>query len=131
MSWNFDIGAAPRGRNITVKRTVKGEDKEFVEFVPEHVWLASACGKVIKSAWVPANKFHNGYWPGFAQNGVTPPIAWQPFVVPSHPNIPVQDAKAATTEPKATAESEPEQSAQIRRPEPNFNFIIDDCGGGE
>lgn len=103
MTWNFDMTSAP---------------------LDQKLWLASVCGKVIPTSWDKKR----GQWAGFATNG-TPPVAWQPYVVPAHPNTPVQVARAVTTEPKATAESEPEQSVQIRRPDPLF--ILDDCGSGQ
>jgi hypothetical protein len=87
--WNHDMTTAPRGRTVTVMRNTKTKDGVIrvpvQEFEPEHVWLASSCGKVIRSYWIPANKNHDGYWPGFAQKGGTQPIAWQPFVTPVHP----------------------------------------------
>lgn len=104
--WNFDIAAAPRGRNITVKRTVKGEDKEFVEFVPDIIWLATNAenGQVVRSYWIPKTNHSPARWAGLATG--EQPLAWHEFFVPVHP-------KAA---PAVVKESE--------------HFIIDDCGGG-
>jgi hypothetical protein len=126
MTWNFDMASAPRGRQITVKRTVRGEEKETLEFVPDIIWIACKGGEVIRSYWISESKHSAARWAGAATG--EEPLAWHEFFKPAHPNIPVQDAKAATTEPKATAESEPEQSVQIRRPEPHF--ILDDVGSG-
>lgn len=110
MTWSFDMSTAPRGKHVTVTRKVKTADgvvdRSVDEFAPEQVWLASSCGKVIKSSWVPANGRHNGYWSGFAQDGGTPPIAWHPYVIPAHPG-----ARTAV-------------SHKINLP------IIDDVGGG-
>ncbi|NTF67939.1 hypothetical protein [Rhizobium rhizogenes] len=90
MSWNHDISQAPRGHMITVMRNTKTKDGIFrvpvEEFEPDILWLATICGKVIRSYWVPANGRHDGYWPGFAQKDGTPPVAWQPYVIPTHPN---------------------------------------------
>lgn len=59
-SWNFDLSAAPKDGKV---------------------WLASNCGKVIPTYWDKKRE----QWAGFATNG-TPPVAWQPYVVPVHPN---------------------------------------------
>lgn len=60
MTWSFDMSTAPRD---------------------SRVWLASPCGKVIPTTWDKKR----GQWAGFATNG-KPPIAWQTYVVPAHPN---------------------------------------------
>ncbi|MDQ0320014.1 hypothetical protein QO002_002152 [Pararhizobium capsulatum DSM 1112] len=51
------------------------------------VWLATKCGKVIKSAWIDG-KGLPGRWAGLATKEL--PIAWQPYVVPAHPSATVQ-----------------------------------------
>ncbi|MFB9952067.1 hypothetical protein ACFFP0_24730 [Rhizobium puerariae] len=59
--WNHDIASAPRDRKL---------------------WLASECGKVIGlTAW----DGKRNQWAGFATTG-KPPLAWQPYIVPVHPN---------------------------------------------
>lgn len=99
MTWNHDISAAPRGRTINVVRNTKTKDGVIrvpvEEFEPDILWLASSCGKVIRSYWIPANKHHDGYWAGFAQKGGTPPVAWQNYVVPEHPHAMPLDEVAA------------------------------------
>ncbi len=60
--WNQDISAAPRNSDI---------------------WLATKCGKVIKSYWI--DKFGPGRWAGLGTK--EQPVAWQAFVVPAHPGI--------------------------------------------
>lgn len=99
MTWNHDISSAPRGRTINVMRNTKTKDGVIrvpvEEFEPDILWLASSCGKVIRSYWIPANKHHDGYWAGFAQKGGTPPVAWQNYVVPEHPHAKALDEVAA------------------------------------
>jgi hypothetical protein len=58
--WNLNLSEAPTDRDL---------------------WLASKCGKVIKTAWDKKR----GQWAGFATNG-SAPIAWQVYVVPVHPH---------------------------------------------
>lgn len=94
--WNFDMSTAPKGKMVT-SIVSAGKDKdgnpktrEVTEHVPDYIWAASACGKVIKSCWQPANKFHDGHFLSFASDPKygSGPIAWQPFIVPRHPNDP-------------------------------------------
>lgn len=75
MTWNHNLSTAPQDAPI---------------------WLASVCGKVIKSQWAKTKT--GGYWPGFKSDGSTPPIAWQPFVVPTHPGAVVQPMGVSTGE---------------------------------
>lgn len=83
MNWNHDISAAPRGKMVHSTRTVGDRVHEISDFVPDHIWAASKCGKVIKSYWIPPVGKADGRWSGFA-NGEQP-IAWQHYVVPDHP----------------------------------------------
>ncbi|RVP13124.1 hypothetical protein CN085_19625 [Sinorhizobium meliloti] len=53
MSWNFDIATAPRGRMVTKTVTTKDGDKTFEVFQQEELILASKCGKVTLSYWIP------------------------------------------------------------------------------
>lgn len=76
-SWNFDISKAPRGRYEIVNRRFGKTFSDMKVFVPEPVILASKCGKVIKSRYIPDEK----RWECF-QKGEQP-IAWMPW--PSHP----------------------------------------------
>jgi len=100
MTWSFDISSAPRGHNITVMRTARSKDGvtrvPVKEFEPDHVWLATICGKVIKSYWIPETDKNEGRWAGFATK--EQPKAWQPFIVPVHPD---QKTAAATDSPEA------------------------------
>ncbi|MGV2099022.1 hypothetical protein [Rhizobium sp. 21-4511-3d] len=87
--WNFDMTAAPLGKEVTVTRqvTVDGEkqDRQFKEHHVAPVWLATADGKVHRSYWIPAMKTSAGRWAGFSENS-DQPIAWMPFEVPAHPD---------------------------------------------
>lgn len=68
--WNHNLSAAPQDAPV---------------------WLASKCGKVIKSAWIDG-KGAPGRWAGLATK--EQPVAWQPFVMPAHPG--------ATSQPVGT-----------------------------
>jgi len=84
MSWNFDISTAPRGRTVKTERQTPKGIRTVESFEPDILILASACGKVLRSYWVPANDHHDGYWAGFAQKDGTPPVAWMHW--PAHPS---------------------------------------------
>ncbi len=75
--WNHDISSAPRDSDI---------------------WLATKCGKVIKSYWI--EKFGPGRWAGLGTK--EQPIAWQAFVVPAHPS---QAETSRQTSPVVETES--------------------------
>lgn len=86
MSWNPDISEAPLGRTVQIQRLVKdknsasGQSLKFVdEFVRDDVILASKCGKVIKSYWIPDEHRFAGFSQGEA------PTAWMPW--PQHPSV--------------------------------------------
>ena len=76
--WNFDISAAPRGK--IVQRTVKVKDKDVTSdvFRPDRLILATKCGKVTTSQYIPDQK----RWEFLATG--EEPVAWQ--VWPSHPH---------------------------------------------
>ncbi|PDT47307.1 hypothetical protein CO661_14085 [Sinorhizobium fredii] len=72
MGWNFDISEAPRGRMITVTEADRnGVLKERQEFRHDHVILASKCGKVTRSYWIP----DENRWCMFSKH--EEPKAWQ------------------------------------------------------
>jgi len=60
-TWNFDISAAPRDRDI---------------------WLATKCGSVLKSYWIEKSGARR--WAGLGTK--EQPVAWQLFTIPAHPN---------------------------------------------
>jgi len=84
VGWNFDITAAPRGKTVTHERRVGDSTHEIRDFVPDFIWIASKCGKVIRSYWIPEAGKNPGRWSGLATG--EQPIAWQPYAVPVHPN---------------------------------------------
>jgi hypothetical protein len=79
MGWNFDIASAPRGK--TVSKTVNTNDgvKTFEVFERQEVILASKCGKVTLSYWIPDQE----RWCMFKKG--EEPIAWTPW--PAHPGV--------------------------------------------
>jgi hypothetical protein len=87
--WNFDISEAPRGTVQEIEQTRVYSDKsvETVRelFVPNWLWLASKCGKVIKAHWIPEKGRDGGRWLGF--NKGEEAVAWMPFVIPEHPHV--------------------------------------------
>lgn len=85
MSWNFDINTAPRGKKITSTRHVGKNTHEITDFVPDVIWAATKCGKVIRTYWIPENGKTPGRWSGLATG--ESPLAWQPFVTPEFPVI--------------------------------------------
>lgn len=121
MIWNRDITQAPKGQ--IVKRSVvttKG-DKSYDSFEPDYVILASKCGKVGKSYWLPMEDRWAGYQKG---EEVT---AWMPW--PTHPN----ELETAT---KSGADTDPGKTAAegiceaVTAGETATHFITDDCGSG-
>lgn len=77
MSWDFDIGAAPRGQTVQQNRKVGDKDTVVSVFVPDRVILATKCGKVTLSEWLPKE----ARWMMLATD--EQPVAWQ--IWPAHP----------------------------------------------
>lgn len=88
-NWNFDISEAPRGNMVKTEQMRLRSDRkvEYVteEFVPDWLWIATACGKVLKTHWKPKDKFGGDRFIGL--NKGEQPVAWQHFVVPVHPHV--------------------------------------------
>ena len=78
MTWDFDMNAAPRGRMWTVVAIKDGDLKERQEFRHDHVILASKCGKVMRSYWIPDEQ----RWCMFSKH--EEPVAW--MLWPDHPS---------------------------------------------
>jgi hypothetical protein len=80
MNWNHELTGIPCGSHPL--RTVQTKDgvKTYEEFQRDDVILASKCGKVIKSYWIPDEKRFAGFKKG------EEPIAWMHW--PRHPGIP-------------------------------------------
>lgn len=84
-NWNYDISAAPRGYYVEDKLPGRGGSVRIVRrHVAPRVLLASTCGKVITSRWLPPDEREKrpiGRWEFF--NADQQPLAWQPY--PMHP----------------------------------------------
>lgn len=74
MTWNHDIRTAPHGRYVVQQRR---EGVDVRVFVPERVILATKCGKVTISHYLPEEK----RWMMLAKG--EQPVAWQKW--PEHP----------------------------------------------
>lgn len=84
-NWNFNLDSAPRGHSDTEKRPAGKDGFRYIivyRYVP--VILASKCGKVVKSRWLPPEGKSRpiGRWEGFNPTG-DDPVAWMPW--PEHP----------------------------------------------
>ena len=76
--WNFDISQAPRGKTVeTVVQTAKGPRGQS-RFVPDRVILATKCGKVTLSHYIP----DEDRWMMLGKG--EQPDAW--FAWPTHPS---------------------------------------------
>ncbi|MDM9643854.1 hypothetical protein [Rhizobium sp. S163] len=136
MTWNTNIQEAPRGKTVQITRKKRVETKEAVdttfrttyEHQKEDVILATKCGKVIKTYWIPGEE----RWAGLA-NGEQPD-AWMAW--PKHPNF----IPAGETGMVLGTERERPLSIGLHTdgdPESRFDSaslhqhsIIDDCGSG-
>lgn len=76
-AWNFNIAEAPRGETVTKTSTVKDKEVSRKVFVPSPVILATKCGKVMGSEWLPQGE----RWHGLATD--EQPVAW--MLWPTHP----------------------------------------------
>ncbi|TIO15601.1 MAG: hypothetical protein E5X86_19715 [Mesorhizobium sp.] len=76
-AWNFDISQAPRGKMVeTITETTKGTRKS-IRFVPDKLIVATKCGKVTVSEFIP----DEGRWLMLGKG--EQPDAWMPW--PTHP----------------------------------------------
>ncbi|TBE67457.1 hypothetical protein [Rhizobium ruizarguesonis] len=91
-TWNSDISSAPRGTHFKRARVVKGKTQETEEFIPDHIWIATKCDKVLKSYFIPPAGKTAGRWSGLADG--EQPVAWQAFIVPVHPTFILEDSRA-------------------------------------
>lgn len=78
MTWNTNISEAPRGKTVSKNITTKDGVKPYDAFEQEDVILASKCGKVTRSYWIPKEN----RWCMFAKG--EEPVAWQEW--PIHPS---------------------------------------------
>lgn len=82
--WNFDIGSAPRGKFVVKHRTAGKADFDTRQFAPDRIILATKCGKVTNSHYLPDEKrwlmLHDG----------EQPVAWMHrrpgLALPDHPH---------------------------------------------
>ena len=77
-AWDFDISNAPRGNKVlAVQKRQKG-DVAVMRFVPDRVILATKCGKVTLSHFIP----EEDRWMMLAKG--EEPVAWMAW--PTHPH---------------------------------------------
>lgn len=79
MSWSFDISKAPRGSYVVVNRKFGKGQADTRVFKPDRVILATKCGKVTVSKYLPDEK----RWEMLAHG--EQPVAWQAW--PDHPHF--------------------------------------------
>jgi len=84
--FNFDMSVAPKGKLVTVIRTVNGKQRSYQEHHVAPLWIATHDGKVHRSYWIPATNTSAGRWSGFSPDS-SEPMAWQHFVTPVHPSL--------------------------------------------
>lgn len=77
MSWSFDISQAPLGRMVVHRHATKDGWTLSERFAPDSVILATKCGKVLKSHWLPLEE----RWVMLAKG--EEPVAWMAW--PDHP----------------------------------------------
>lgn len=79
MIWCTDISKAPRGKYVVVNRKVGKVQADQRVFRPDRVILATKCGKVTLSKYLPDEK----RWEMLAAG--EQPVAWQAW--PDHPRV--------------------------------------------
>jgi hypothetical protein len=79
MTWNFNISEAPRGRSVTQLRTIKGKEVSVAVFERDPVFLATKCGKVTTSYFIPKEN----RWCMLAAG--EEPVAWMAW--PTYPQV--------------------------------------------
>lgn len=123
--WSHDLTTAPRGKMEMATRKVGKNVHEVTDFVPDVLLLATKCGKVIRSYWIPESGKSPGRWSGLATG--EEPVAWAPWPVYE----PQSDAGAfAAVKGRARLASadsaEPPASGLIQ----TKHIFLDDCGSG-
>jgi hypothetical protein len=84
MTWSFDISEAPRGATVTEHRKTAKAEFDVEVFKPARVILATKCGKVVKSQWLPVDANEGRKVARWEMLHVgEEPVAWQPW--PEHP----------------------------------------------
>ena len=77
-NWNFDVTQAPRGRDVTKTKTIGGKEVEYTVFERDPIFVATKCGKVTTSYWIPKES----RWCMLAEG--EEPVAWLPW--PEYPS---------------------------------------------
>jgi hypothetical protein len=84
--WNFDISQAPKGEWVeAVEKGGRSGERHTRRYHAPRLILASKCGKVITSRWLPVDEREKrpiGRWEMFSVG--EEPVAWQLY--PSHPH---------------------------------------------
>ena len=87
--WSTDISAAPRGKRVKVSKVIKGKTHTKVSIEREPVWLATKCGRVVRSEWIRPRQdgetMTKARWMMLGMD--ERPLAWRPFFdleFPSH-----------------------------------------------
>jgi hypothetical protein len=84
--WNYDMAECPKGCFVTVTKKVGKNITSYQEWQRQVVILASKCGKVTTSEWLPeTDKRKVGRWNMFSPG--EEPLAWMPW--PTHPTLEV------------------------------------------
>lgn len=98
--WSTDISTAPRGKTVTVTRTIKGEQREIEEQRREYILAVQSDNTVVMTCWIPPRYTQSGKllegnrWSGF--NLGSEPIAWAPW--PTYESV----AKASCEQTEGT-----------------------------
>jgi hypothetical protein len=81
--WNFDLTKAPRGSFVVKNRKFGNTPADTKKFEPDRVVLATKCGQVLLSQYLPDAK----RWEGLATG--EQPVAWHPFdgALPAYPQM--------------------------------------------
>lgn len=88
--WNTNIAAAPRGKYVVRNRKFGPKGRaDTRDYEPDPVVLATKCGRVLLSRYLPAgNERPAARWEGLATG--EQPVAWRPHAVvgpqPAHPS---------------------------------------------
>lgn len=101
--WNFDMSSAPKSYFDTETRIIRGKPQDVQIPIDVPLVLATKCGRVLKSRWLPAKpKDKNGYtdrpegrWEFLGTK--EQPIAWRPWF--THPYDEITD----DTDPSGSA----------------------------
>jgi hypothetical protein len=131
MTFSPDLTTAPRGKTVTVTRTIGGKQREFEEFRSEYILAVHPDGMVSQSYWIPPRYTQSGKllegnrWSGF--NVGSAPIAWAPWPVFEFPSDAGAFAAVNGKGRLASADSaEPPASGLIQ----TKHIFLDDCGSG-